>query len=1568
VTEAKQEKQADAKPAEGKRARRMTRVFNPIAFLQRKKADADHDSASDSHSDRGTQSRTSLRSREVNADRAQLPPELDPRIKGKGVHDFSAPRKQSTFNDYSPASPSYFFPSTPHDGSSPNDGYASDLAGAEGHQRRINHAPVFTEHLGENPDLSRRVSSLDAENLENKDFVARAAKRSSMLPLPQASATLPPFARRSQILDPMQASLYRDTDDSDAQDGKEQDSVTSSYSEVSPIIGTLDGLDGNPAFSPVSMDDRFQLISPPTKDPSSNSVSNDIPRENGNSNSGLSTEVQSNRGPSITRVSAPPSAFDTLQEPAPTRLAPSPHATATNQSALSLGSSDVSDESDGDKRTGKATEAEVDKSSGKSLRKSFKFVDKIVSAVSSSKKVDSMPKYSASNASRFSFQFGDGAAEEKALEEKHRKVAADRETQPAVANDAYEEDEYEDDYFDEDAMNDLDEMEVAQQQEDHPYGSLPPIPAAQSDHLTVNPKAAQDDATAGALGKAQSLRYLQKARQVLRDDDSLYEDDDVLGEEREVTYADHPAFRTHSAMANSVRRGSEAGPHSRQSSIQTSAGDAGDGYWRGGTIDDYMRDYALSSSGSVHSNATNGKNRKGSASSLGDRAPMPEGLPESPLIPISETVLSDLLPRNVSEFQGQGSEDSSKIEATPRPNIMKSRTISEMSFSTISDGTHHESPNAQALANLAQSQQNPSTQSPQSNYAESEGSSHPRSHGGSTLHNSMSSGQSLATSVDSSPAENKTLLKSLEARSASPMGAQGRSLHEKFSARETSGLVAGLGQRRVAKTASPAALKLTGGSQGLLSVPSSPAPAGRKGLLSDPRPNSAQSAVSGTESRALSIIEVADGDESDDELLSSHSPRVAPNVDIVGQQHIYAAPPPINDFLGPSPTMHSFPNSPTAAYSQESVRSASATSTLMTASIFGRDSLDDSRDETQHTHQHLGTPTVETIYEVNTPDLASANAPEFPHTEKPLQSPVSVKAASLSSRRLTNDSQVLPDYAKWLQLDETKRSPTTARHIGSGAGAIAAIRNFHQSQDIADMQDDMYFDDGRFEQDMLEAQAGDIVDESRFDDDSFLSRPNAAYLNTRETKGPIASTEPISVAPKEAGAIDSVAKSPVAPEDQIISVQRQASLQKYHAALADAATQAAADGRFTRAASVTTSALSESLPTNGGPDVYTHNEPFPALTLSTDQPHNFGNPALALGTQQIQAVNGAPPVGFDFGFDQTPFGTDDATDEDDDLVAAANAEALANDDDGFYGQEFQFYGRPRSNSQENEVEYLNGGYFGADGDDGLARQKSLKEPNLTPITERSEFSTRNSFINMSQVGPTSAGGYGSYSPALTLSRMPTSPLVADDVASFEQLRKLRANAFGSGEGGSPISNRSSSNSINASFNPPVPSRPTSNLANSVPLNLNTDPDLVQPAAHMGAQNLFGGFNFHDSPASPTSNDDYPFAAAHVDLDATPKKRSSGQAASLQQYIAATPKPYYAMATPMALGAGPAEIATNKTSISHSRNGSSADSITYTRGPDPDDHNRSRWFVERRRTSEQGQLELVAKDLVQGGWI
>lgn len=99
---------------------------------------------------------------------------------------------------------------------------------------------------------------------------------------------------------------------------------------------------------------------------------------------------------------------------------------------------------------------------------------------------------------------------------------------------------------------------------------------------------------------------------------------------------------------------------------------------------------------------------------------------------------------------------------------------------------------------------------------------------------------------------------------------------------------------------------------------------------------------------------------------------------------------------------------------------------------------------------------------------------------------------------------------------------------------------------------------------------------------------------------------------------------------------------------------------------------------------------------------------------------------------------------DDDFIAEANAEALAYDDDGFYGTEFGFYSappaaRPASSSnsdaqQPTSSSSLFGGYFGPS--NIVSRTLSgrvLREPNLTPITEMSEpaqWSNRNSTMSM----------------------------------------------------------------------------------------------------------------------------------------------------------------------------------------------------------------------------------------------
>ena len=51
---------------------------------------------------------------------------------------------------------------------------------------------------------------------------------------------------------------------------------------------------------------------------------------------------------------------------------------------------------------------------------------------------------------------------------------------------------------------------------------------------------------------------------------------------------------------------------------------------------------------------------------------------------------------------------------------------------------------------------------------------------------------------------------------------------------------------------------------------------------------------------------------------------------------------------------------------------------------------------------------------------------------------------------------------------------------------------------------------------------------------------------------------------------------------------------------------------------------------------------------------------------------------------------------------------------------------------------------------------------------------------------------------------------------------------------------------------------------------------------------------------------------------------------------------------------------------HSRKGSAADSVTYVR--EHDEAGEGRWVLERRRTAESGELELVGREVVEGGRI
>jgi len=144
-------------------------------------------------------------------------------------------------------------------------------------------------------------------------------------------------------------------------------------------------------------------------------------------------------------------------------------------------------------------------------------------------------------------------------------------------------------------------------------------------------------------------------------------------------------------------------------------------------------------------------------------------------------------------------------------------------------------------------------------------------------------------------------------------------------------------------------------------------------------------------------------------------------------------------------------------------------------------------------------------------------------------------------------------------------------------------------------------------------------------------------------------------------------------------------------------------------------------------------------------------------------------------------------DADDSMVAEANAEALAYDTE-FYGQEFGFY--PMSSAPgllptgDDEDNAFAGGYFGRPSE--LASRPIVRRPSLTPISERSESSYRNSLVfPVSSSRPLSA----TVPAGEDLGSLINSNSGNADI-TLEQLMRLRRNAWG-GSNGSLRSSRGS---------------------------------------------------------------------------------------------------------------------------------------------------------------------------------
>ncbi|KAJ5183573.1 hypothetical protein N7492_001189 [Penicillium capsulatum] len=338
-------------------------------------------------------------------------------------------------------------------------------------------------------------------------------------------------------------------------------------------------------------------------------------------------------------------------------------------------------------------------------------------------------------------------------------------------------------------------------------------------------------------------------------------------------------------------------------------------------------------------------------------------------------------------------------------------------------------------------------------------------------------------------------------------------------------------------------------------------------------------------------------------------------------------------------------------------------------------------------------------------------------------------------------------------------------------------------QPILDDEDDLYFDDGEFGDLTTENPDGGF-DEAIFDDETShlyerkrVEKPTSQPSQTENREVDDAFER--DVLPEEDASQGLKHMPSVASEYQAHTTKRgplgdpipnmgparthggvltEQNLEVLHNALAFAATESATKSRFERTFSTSNRSLGQD---NISQTPYT-GDSQPGL-VSDDSRLSQAPDIMAFDDAYKDHI-------YDDDYDDGYF--------DDAIVAAANAEALENDDEGFYGQEFGFYAQASGNDSS---ELTNGGYFGPRGVEGIMRSHSsrgkFQEPSLTPITERSEWSTRNSVISLKAHGVTSNPGLSS--PGLAqLVDMDN----LNDEMSLSALMKLRRGAWGGSNG------------------------------------------------------------------------------------------------------------------------------------------------------------------------------------------
>lgn len=558
--------------------------------------------------------------------------------------------------------------------------------------------------------------------------------------------------------------------------------------------------------------------------------------------------------------------------------------------------------------------------------------------------------------------------------------------------------------------------------------------------------------------------------------------------------------------------------------------------------------------------------------------------------------------------------------------------------------------------------------------------------------------------------------------------------------------------------------------------------------------------------------------------------------------------------------------------------------------------------------------------------------------ESSLVSPTGLVSTSLNSTDTPSESIDQP-FGSVVSPTNPSRSSTTSKdtnfklqpcHASGDAVDLRSSSHSIQTNDVSNIQlaglpsrhnvddDDLYFDDGMIED--LDGREDQAFDESVFDDDT-----SRIYgLPLRDLK-PLSETTKIGRAqdrrnlqgnysPPSAqvvqGSDAEVSSARIRSRDSSVEHNREVypafshaagltedNLAAYHDALAFAANQAALNGEFNRRQSL--------VPLSQDGNI---NEIDSAPGMTPDD----GRASQEInGLYYSQGVDDPE----DFNFD------DDLSD--DPIIAAANAEALENDDDGFYGQEFGFFARGTGSA-----EYANGGYFGPRGVEGIGRSFSgrvnLQEPSLTPITERSEWSNRNSAISLAMHGYAQPMQPTLSSPGLA--QLADMMAREEDNMSLSALMKLRRGAWG----GSSTSLQSSSGSqISGSPINFFPNNPSS----SVPVAINPTSSTFSLASSNGLTSS----DSDCSPSSPTIT-----IATHTLPAAAPAlSRSEGS-------------PVH-----------PPSLHPKSPAKGHSRNSSGAESVSYLHEKDRDG---GRWVMEKRRLVEGGKVELLGREVLQEGMI